>query len=382
MVEPSKVMELYACGFNAHGQLGGMDTKKTSNTDIHTWEKISSGPDIKILFVGWSSLIVLVDSAIWISGQVQPVPTTNTDLLPTFILEEELDTEVESVYGSVLDGPIGVIDKERRMWEFARAPNYNESRIMLEPLPRQIIQGPDFIAMDYSGHVYAACPLDTVRKEYRLFEFSDYYTCSRWASLNHPYSTKNTPKHHHIPSTIKSLIAGATSFALLTIEGSVLTWGDTRYGGNLARLVSDEDPAATPCLVDALGGIPISKISTGGWIFGALSKDKDLYLWGSGKPGNQDRLVDLLELHAEIVTLVTIPGVENIIDFGIGASHVVVLAEGGTLWGIGANHNGQMSWQHHFRWVTEWSKLEMLPDRAVTSVACGQLCTVATVYAA
>lgn len=45
--------ELYACGFNAHGQL-----KHASEEDVHTFERIASDEDdIEVLQASWSRTV-------------------------------------------------------------------------------------------------------------------------------------------------------------------------------------------------------------------------------------------------------------------------------------------------------------------------------------
>jgi hypothetical protein len=181
------------------------------------------------------------------------------------------------------------------------------------------------------------------------------------------------------PGRVKSLTAGATSFALLTEEGEIYTWGDPRYSRCLARLPTSSTPASTPSLVDALGGIPISKIDAAGWVFGALSKEQDLYLWGVGRPGSDgdDGLRDLLGNGDEEVKLVEIEAVESVIDFGIGDGFIVVLAEGGDVWVRGDNGNGQLGIGREEKLIREWTKVERarIGVGNVVEVVVGDLCT-------
>jgi alpha-tubulin suppressor-like RCC1 family protein len=182
-----------------------------------------------------------------------------------------------------------------------------------------------------------------------------------------------------VPDRVKSLVAGATSFALLTEEGEVYSWGDPRYSRCLARTPSAEFPAEKPALVEVLGGIPISKIDTSGWMFGALSKEQDLYLWGSTKPGSNDDkgTRDLLGNGEEEIKLVEIEGVESVSDFGIGDGFIVVLAERGDIWVKGENENGQLGIGEGSKVVSEWTIVDraQVGDANVVDVIVGELCT-------
>jgi regulator of chromosome condensation len=170
---------------------------------------------------------------------------------------------------------------------------------------------------------------------------------------------------------------------MLTQEGEVWTWGDPRYSRCLARLPSLETLAEKPELVEALGGLRISKIDAYGWVFGALSVEQDLYLWGSEKPGSngEDGLRALLGNGDEEVTLVEIDSVENILDFGIGDGFIVVLAEGGDLWVRGENSNGQLGIGEEMRFVKEWTKVDraQICGADVVNVVVGDLCTFLTI---
>jgi hypothetical protein len=182
-----------------------------------------------------------------------------------------------------------------------------------------------------------------------------------------------------ITGRVKSLVAGATSFALLTENEEVWSWGDPRYSRCLARIPSSDTLAEKPSLVDALGGIPISKMVAHGWIFGALSKEQDLYIWGSARPGSngEDGLKDLLGNGDEEVTLVEIDNVESILDFGIGDGFIIVLAEGGDLWVKGENRNGQLGIEEEIEFVKEWTKIDRakIEGADVVNLVVGDLCT-------
>jgi alpha-tubulin suppressor-like RCC1 family protein len=176
---------------------------------------------------------------------------------------------------------------------------------------------PKFIAISHTDRTCIVLPAPTVKEQSRIFEFDSYEKFETWSILDDPFHPDVMPEYFDIPGRIINLVAGATCFAALTHEGHVLTWGDSRHPKCLARLPIEAEPAYAPGMVESFGGIPISKIASGGWLFGALSKDRDVYLWGSGKPGNQDKLITALGFGEDDITPVEIPGVDKIIDFGI-----------------------------------------------------------------
>lgn len=181
-----------------------------------------------------------------------------------------------------------------------------------------------------------------------------------------PTNASHAPSAHHmLPGHCIQLIANATGFLALmnrhdTMDNEVYTWGDARYR-TLARSTtatpSDDidspiTPASKPGLVGALGGIPITKISTNGWLSAALSSDSgSAYLWGPiGVPGrtDEDGEIECLKcVGIREVALIEIIDEESeevmdVLDVAVGTGHVVVLCEGGRVFGVGSNENGQL----------------------------------------
>ena len=174
---------------------------------------------------------------------------------------------------------------------------------------------------------------------------------------------------HMLPASPIQLVAGENSFTALLSDsmmgrGLVYTWGDARHH-HLGRRVDNElSSARIPTLVDHLGGIPVRKIASGGWITAAVSIFDDLYLWG-GRPGEEQRITALPALlrssddddddhhHHGLVNLVNITNPDdddnastkeslNIVDVAVGQGHVVALSDDHRLWAIGRGHNGQL----------------------------------------
>ena len=121
------------------------------------------------------------------------------------------------------------------------------------------------------------------------------------------------------------------------------TWtNDARHHRCLGRLVNREAPADKPCLVDALGGLPISKLAVGGWMTAALSRDKDAYLWGRDKPKETEDALAVLPPNDEEVKLVELDEDTDIVAIGVGSGHAVMLTSDGKVFVIGENDNGQL----------------------------------------
>ncbi|KAM9352571.1 RCC1 domain-containing protein 1 [Symphorus nematophorus] len=80
----------------------------------------------------------------------------------------------------------------------------------------------------------------------------------------------------------KSLALGAEHAILLTASGAVHTWGLGSHGQlGHGGLGSEEEPRA----VEALGGMPMSCVATGGWHSVCISDGGDLYVWGWNESG-------------------------------------------------------------------------------------------------
>lgn len=160
---------------------------------------------------------------------------------------------------------------------------------------------------------------------------------------------------------IIELDSNESAFAFLTAKGEVFTFGDPRH--NLGRsLELAERPANKPNIVDALEGIPIAHISSGGWITAALSKEKDLYIWG-GRAGDQELVEGLDNSEGGDVSLVDLEGGLDVKDVAVGAGHIVALTIDGRVWAAGRGENGQIG-VTKAEFQREWKELQGLPQQA------------------
>ena len=103
---------------------------------------------------------------------------------------------------------------------------------------------------------------------------------------------------------IVRLLGSATTFTILSSDGSVSTFGSGLHPVALGRLPDSNAPADEPCSIPFLGGIKIEKIASTGWLSAALSADQEVYIWG-GHPAKKDRIAALPALDDdELVKLV------------------------------------------------------------------------------
>jgi len=175
----------------------------------------------------------------------------------------------------------------------------------------------------------------------------------------HPASDTNH-KRHTIEGNVEQLVANTANFCALDDRGRVYTWGDNRYG-TLGR----EGPADIPQLVDHLGDFEsedeprITKVVAGGWMMGAVRADGVAWVWGTQMPGTDHRggLLDgdggYVDMVVEIEDKAS--GVLDVLDMALGDGFVVVVCEGGRLFGLGENGNGQFGEgrkrMYHESWV-------------------------------
>lgn len=143
---------------------------------------------------------------------------------------------------------------------------------------------------------------------------------------------KNARQRWTLAGGVVELHANEGGFVALTREygGRVITWGDARHE-YLGRETTAEASAGAPGIVDALDGIAIARVGSGGWCSAAVSVERDLYVWG-GASG------EVLASRGEVELAQEFEVVDGV---SVGDGHAVAWA-GGKLWGIGRGENGQL----------------------------------------
>lgn len=183
-----------------------------------------------------------------------------------------------------------------------------------------------------------------------------------WITFEAFASQQNPEEEFDLSDTISEIIeleSNESAFAFLTAGGEVFTFGDPRHC-NLGRsLDSPDQPANQPGIIDALGGVPIAHISSGGWITAALSRQEDLYIWG-GRAGDGEIIEGLENLDGGEVHLVDLGGGLDVKDVVVGEGHIVALTADGKVWAAGRGENGQVG-TGKMGFQREWKELEGLP---------------------
>ncbi|CAK7275212.1 hypothetical protein SEPCBS57363_006565 [Sporothrix epigloea] len=174
---------------------------------------------------------------------------------------------------------------------------------------------------------------------------------------------------------VVQVVAYNVGFAVLTTNGAVWTWGDSRYPECLGRTLL-HSPAHVPgrlTILDDLPTGPIVKLAAGGYVLAALTKGHDLYCWG-GYPGQQSVVLEsLVGEPAPVIVSVTANALgaddveeAEIVDVGVGDRHMIILTANGEVCVIGSNANGQLGlgreWEDNDRSdvLRTWKKVDDL----------------------
>ncbi|CCJ30994.1 unnamed protein product [Pneumocystis jirovecii] len=163
-------------------------------------------------------------------------------------------------------------------------------------------------------------------------------------------------------SKILQICAGASHFALLSSDGEVYTWGGNLYGQLGREIDNDIDSGSIPTIVSALQGLKIQKIAANGWITGVQSIDGDIYICGWLRLGkientsNDRSEFNLIDFGEDI----------NVLDFGIGSEHIVVLTTNG-IYSVGKEGGNCLSYS-----TLSWVHVPKLSCKKIRRVFCGQ----------
>ena len=173
---------------------------------------------------------------------------------------------------------------------------------------------------------------------------------------------------------ITCLVSTAVSFAALTNEGTVLSWGSALHPHLLARRPTKDAPEEVPCPIPFLEGLQIRKIAAGGWISIAISQFDDLYIWG-GQPGvDTSRHISCLPdwRGGEDVKLVDIDDQADILDAAVGDGHAIALTKKGEVWVTGEGYEGQLGLGTDYQGFEQgWTRAHGWGDKTVLAVEAG-----------
>lgn len=288
-----------------------------------------------------------------------------------FSTEIPLDEGVhlKSAFGDH-NGLLGCLDSEGKVYFLRDDESHGEAPVFTchggpeaPPVSHLALAGNERVAVSFKQAPNAR--LTHIAEFVSLASFRDWHA--------DPSNGENYPAAHHmLPGRPKQLLANAANFILLKEDGEVYTWGDPRFR-TLARPTAGAEavPADKPGLVDALGGLKISSIQCGpraGWLASALSEDGALYLWGTTTPGDDEGSIKCLEeAGAGEVALVDIlvgndAEPADIVSACVGRNHVAAVTDGGQLYVVGDNSNGQLGLTIDQPFAGDWTQVSSLQN--------------------
>lgn len=353
-------MKVYACGFNAHNQLG-FEPLQIRLDDIDQFVCIYKARHVKLQCALWSSTVLEVDGELVLRGSQHTAINEGLIRLGA--------CQVSRLYGDHT-GVLGALAKDGSIWSLKA----NQDSLQMVPerghqIAKAAIQ---HIAIAGNGEVCICRRTSSnggTGDKVRQLERS---TLVLFISLTALLSDHEPKASYDLEFTITQLTANSTAFTALAANGEVYTWGDPRYS-HLGRTPTSKSSAHTPCPVTFLGGVPIKKVASERWITAAVSRDNDLYVWG-GQPGESDRIDALSAVsHGckdeddQEVKLVDIDGGTDIVDVAVGGGHVVILTAEGRVFTTGRGDNGQLGTGHSF-FAKDWVEAISLQGKRVVGV--------------
>lgn len=360
-------MRLYATGFNGHAQLNN-----NSTDDAHAFAEVAAKVS-EICLATWSTLTWAEDSLIVTQGHQR------------FTIPLENFHRPHSWVGNH-NGVLGMLDANRlRVVQKAsldsedlglRDASTNRSPLLAHIAVAgnghtAVIHSCDALSSQSNGGRVKSNSSGTLFSEFVAFSaFKAWYEDGLLLPDIQPHV------HGHLPKPVQQLVAGATSFALLTVDGEVYTWGDARHNSLGRPTISREgqSTATLPGLVEALDGVHVRKICLGGWMFGAISTDGAAYIWGLDMPqaGRVIRHLKSLSADEDVALVVLNQGGSDepdVADMDIGGGHAAVGTSDGELYVIGDNSSGQIGLGPDVESTADWVRVSDV--RNVMTVVCG-----------
>ncbi|KAK4635040.1 hypothetical protein CLAFUW4_01920 [Fulvia fulva] len=336
---------LLVAGCNAHHQLFGRD----GDVRIFT-NKIDSpaGSSTTVLFSGWSTTVLATGQVFSMGNQDYP-PSCSAPL--TFP-----GVQLRSSFGDH-NGIVGCLDDQGRLY-LVNEPQASDTHMPLVLKSEESSPLIGAIALAQNDRIALSFKQAPNGRLCHVVEFENVQSFKQW--FEDPSAEQNyPPSHHMLPGRPKQLVANHGTFVLLMDGGEVYSWGDARYQ-TLARPVTGEGstPADKPGAVEALGGLHIDKIASGGWLGAALSRDGALYIWGNTTPGSTEPLHALESASESGVALVELPSGDgeapDVLDMAVGDNHIAVIAEDHQVYVTGDNRHGQLGLASAQSWLPSW----------------------------
>jgi len=353
---------------------------------MRAFRVISREADVNVLFTGWSTTVLATPSRIWSLGHQSIASegdwraSDGSTGDPTSVGKSLEDCSAfgdhNGLLGLLLTYPDAALYTPTQLNSSSPVKEERNDLTSLTTASSPTLSHIALAGNDRIALTFRQAPNG------RLCHVVEFETPGKFMSWYRDPSGEGTypDRHHMLPGRPKQLLANTATFLLLMEGGEVYSWGDPRQQ-SLGRGITGEGavPAAEPGVIEALGGLNIVKVASGGWLSAALSQDGALYLWGAMTPGSERSIRCLREAGAGEVALVEILGEDSkpldVLDVAVGDNHVVALTSNHRVWVVGANKNGQLGLNTDTEFLEDWTECEALRD--VQRVVCGPKTTFA-----
>ncbi|KAF3074566.1 hypothetical protein CFAM422_003525 [Trichoderma lentiforme] len=167
------------------------------------------------------------------------------------------------------------------------------------------------------------------------------------------------------------IAAFSTGFVILHSDGTVSTFGDSRFEACLGRDIDPPNrPSETPGPVPDLHEIasaddPVKCVTAGGTAVAALTTSGSVYVWGSystsstaskasGTSHHHHRRGHAFQQLSGMPNYTEIDDGKDVVDVALGESHAIALTADGLIYVIGENSNGQLGMGKAIERAEEW----------------------------
>ncbi|KAK4077811.1 uncharacterized protein Triagg1_3505 [Trichoderma aggressivum f. europaeum] len=159
-----------------------------------------------------------------------------------------------------------------------------------------------------------------------------------------------------------------TGFVILHSNGTVSTFGDSRFEACLGRDIDPPNrPSETPGPVPDLHEVasaddPVKCVTAGGTAVAALTTSGSVYVWGSstssstasGSSHHRHRRGHVFRQLSGMPNYTEIGDGKDVVDVALGESHAIALTADGLVYVIGENNNGQLGMGKAIERAEEW----------------------------